>query len=416
MKILFVDDESRKLKRLYRSIIQIDGIELEDLECVLDLKSAKKKMINRFYDLVVLDLKINEIIADHGDDESEFAGIEFIEEILETDAIKTPQEIVILTEHDELQKKCIELGKHLEFQVLKYDDQSVEWENIIKSKVKYRLNYENSREHFSNRISCDVAIVCAVDVEMDAVKRAFINNDLKIKNFDNDASDYYYAEISRQNSILKIIIAQQREMGMAATSNLTQSIIYHFKPQYIIMVGIAAGIGDNKKIGDIIVATDVWNYSSGKYITDEEGKLAFSPDPKHIIVDPNIESVLKRDYSDTLYQIHKNWIGEDYGDLKLVLGPLACGAAVVGNSQIVEDMIKKHSRKTVGLDMESYGLFYATKYGLDNRTIPICLKSISDFADKDKEDDYQKYAAYTSAEFAKYLIDFILVYNRKTDL
>lgn len=97
-------------------------------------------------------------------------------------------------------------------------------------------------------------------------------------------------------------------------------------------------------------------------------------------------------------------------DAKLVLGPLACGAAVVGNSEIVDDMIKQHSRKTVGLDMESYGMFYATNYGLDSGTIPICLKSISDFADEKKGDGYQKYAAYTSAGFARYLIESVLPY------
>ena len=64
------------------------------------------------------------------------------------------------------------------------------------------------------------------------------------------------------------------------------------------MVGIAAGIGDGKNLGDIIVATEVWNYSSGKYITDENGNFAFSPDPKHIILEPSIESILKRDYSE----------------------------------------------------------------------------------------------------------------------
>lgn len=169
-------------------------------------------------------------------------------------------------------------------------------------------------------------------------------------------------------------------------------------------------IGDGKNLGDIIAATEVWNYSSGKYITDENGKLAFSPDPKHIILHPNMESVLKRDYSAELYNIRKGWNEDIPTDLKLVLGPLACGAAVVGNSEIVDDMIKQHSRKTVGLDMESYGVFYATNYGLDSGTIPICLKSISDFADEKKGDGYQKYAAYTSAEFARYLIESVLPY------
>ena len=103
MKILFVDDESKKLKRLYSAISQIEGINQGDLESALDLKSAKEKLVNTFYDLVVLDLKISEYIADH-EEESEIAGLEFIDEIIGTDSIKTPQEIVILTEHEELQK------------------------------------------------------------------------------------------------------------------------------------------------------------------------------------------------------------------------------------------------------------------------------------------------------------------------
>lgn len=412
MKVLFVDDESKKIKRLYSAVSQIEGIMQEDLDNALDLKSAKEKLVNTFYDLVVMDLKISEYIADQ-EDVSEIAGLDFIDEILETDAIKTPLEIIVLTEHDELQKKCAELKKDLEFQVLKYDEQSLEWENIIKSKVKYRLNYENSRKHFSDRLACEVAIVCAVDVEMDAVKRAFKEKDHQIEriNFFNDASNYYCVELTLQNRNLKVVMAQQREMGMAAATNLAQSIIYHFSPRYMIMVGIAAGIGDGKNLGDIIVATEVWNYSSGKYTTIEDGKLAFSPDPKHISLSPNIESILKRDYSDVLYSIRKEWREEAPTDLKLVLGPLACGAAVVGNSEIVDDMIKQHSRKTVGLDMESYGIFYAANYGLDNKTIPICLKSISDFADEKKGDGYQKYASYTSAEFTKYLIENVLEYT-----
>ena len=139
-------------------------------------------------------------------------------------------------------------------------------------------------------------------------------------------------------------------------------------------------------------------------------RYGISPDPKHIILHPNMESVLKRDYSEELYNIRKGWDDDIPTDLKLVLGPLACGAAVVGNSEIVDDMIKQHSRKTVGLDMESYGMFYATNYGLDSGTIPICLKSISDFADEKKGDGYQKYAAYTSAGFARYLIESVLPY------
>lgn len=40
-----------------------------------------------------------------------------------------------------------------------------------------------------------------------------------------------------------------------------------------------------------------------------------------------MESVLKRDYSEELYNIRKGWDDDIPVDLKLVLGPLACGVA-----------------------------------------------------------------------------------------
>lgn len=146
MKILLVDDESKKLKRLHSVINTIDELVSDSIEHVLDLKSAKDQMKSIRYDLVVLDLKIAECIGE--EDDSEIAGLEFIDEILETDSILIPKEIIILTEHDALQEKCKELGKNLEFLVLKYDEQSVEWENVIKNKIRYALKYEKSIERF----------------------------------------------------------------------------------------------------------------------------------------------------------------------------------------------------------------------------------------------------------------------------
>jgi nucleoside phosphorylase len=54
--------------------------------------------------------------------------------------------------------------------------------------------------------------------------------------------------------------------------------------------------------------------------------------------------------------------------------------------------------------MESYGMFHAAVNSNSLASLPICIKSVCDFADGGKGDKYQKYAAYTSAEFMKYLI------------
>lgn len=89
---------------------------------------------------------------------------------------------------------------------------------------------------------------------------------------------------------------------------------------------------------------------------------------------------------------------------------MACGTAVVANEEVVKKLIQSHSRKTVGLDMESYGMLYAVANGIRFGTTPLCIKSISDFADEGKGDEHQNYASYTSATFTKYLIENIFNY------
>ena len=55
--------------------------------------------------------------------------------------------------------------------------------------------------------------------------------------------------------------------------------------------------------------------------------------------------------------------------------------------------------------MESYGVFYSANYGVHPKPKPISIKSVCDFGDRKKADNYQNYAAYTSARF---MYDFVL--------
>lgn len=418
MKILLVDDESRKIKSLVKSLTDIKGVEKENIIYVLDIISAKEKMTKEFYDLVVLDLKISETIEDdlydyEGNDHGT-AGLDFIEEILNTDSIKTPQEIIILTEHEELLEQCHAKGRDLQFQILKYDEQSEEWRDRIKYRVEFLQKHNESLERFSYSFKVDFAIICAVDEEFQGIKKAFKNYLFTNKRFEDDPNNYYISSgysFKRQKNI-SIVISQQRQMGMVAATSLSQSIISHFAPEYLIMPGIAAGIQDDLEYGYIMVATEVWDYSSGKYKRDLHQKhTSFRPDSTHIPLDATVESIIrnvKKEEGDIISKIHEGWKGKKPDNLKIKFGPISCGTSVVGDTELVNTRILNHARKTIGLDMESYGVFYAATYGISNKTIPICIKSVSDFANVEKKDDYQPYAAYTSSEFTKYLIEHIL--------
>ena len=56
--------------------------------------------------------------------------------------------------------------------------------------------------------------------------------------------------------------------------------------------------------------------------------------------------------------------------------------------------------------MESYGMFYAAYNAIKPLPkIVASIKSVSDFADIKKNDNYQEYASYTSAALLKYILE-----------
>ena len=83
-------------------------------------------------------------------------------------------------------------------------------------------------------------------------------------------------------------------------------------------------------------------------------------------------------------------------ELRIHLGPLASGAAVLADSKVSERLLSLH-RKLLGIDMETYGVFCAASEASVPRPQPLVIKGICDFADEEKGDDLQRYAAYTSA-------------------
>ncbi|MPN09644.1 5'-methylthioadenosine/S-adenosylhomocysteine nucleosidase [bioreactor metagenome] len=202
-------------------------------------------------------------------------------------------------------------------------------------------------------------------------------------------------------------------MGIAAAASLSTKIISKFSPSYLIMAGIAAGVKDKEKnYGDILVARFTWNYESGKYKYNIKTKTTtFEPNPEQIELDDSIVHIINEIKTDkTLLQtIHhgftvtNNDLKPD-ANLKVFMGPFASGSAVLADKKKI-DSIRRNNRKLIGIDMETFGVFYAAKsFSNNGKTKAISIKSISDFADQKKSDKFRNYAAYTSASFIYNLI------------
>lgn len=394
MKILLIDDNFSKIREIMKVVMEVDGINESMIEYSIEINKAREKLQNSIYDLLILDLNMPERLVDDND---ENAGAVLVDEIVGIMSYKKPAEIVVLSAYDECENNFLKEKYRNAFIMLRYDELSDVWSTKLKAIAEYRLLYSlQMQEH--ERI--DAAIISTVPVETDAVRRMCAS--WSKESFPDDINTYYVGTLSEGEKSKKVVTVQSTDMGMVAAALTTVNLSRHYRPRYIIIVGIAAGIGEHE-FGDILIPREVWNYSSGKYC-EENKDLIFKPDPKVIQLDARVLELIRQDYSKILSNIKKMWPEKKNADLGICDAPMACGTAVVANKKLVDDQIIAHFRKSGGLDMESYGVLFAARSMCDSQPIAICVKAVSDFADDDKGDGYQPYAAYASANFAKHLI------------
>lgn len=411
MKILIADDSSEKISVIVKVLKELPEFESLEIDYELDLTGAKYRLSQQFYDLLVLDLNMP---VELGDIPNMTAGIDFVDEITLTEKVKKPLDIMVLSAFDSSVKHFKEQVEKSGFVAMHFDETSRAWRDVLLSKVCHLLQCKSQRKYVPRIPKCDVLLITAVAIETSAILACEYN--WKELSVENDPTPYRYVNIEVCGVSRSIVHVQLSEMGMTAASAMVTKAIMNFSPQYIVMPGIAAGVDKDVGVGDILVATEVWDYGGGKYeekIETGVKKVTLSPDPKYISIEKAISDRLEfLDYTEILKKIKDTYAGiPAKHDLKVHFGKLACGPAVVASAEIVAEQVKAHARKTLGIDMESYGVYYAARATTRSNVIPIVVKSVCDFADKNKDDKNQDYAAYTSAQFVRYLIECVLEYN-----
>lgn len=249
---------------------------------------------------------------------------------------------------------------------------------------------------------CDVAIIVVTDIEEGALKHMYDWTPLYLS---NDEQLYFESEFFRDGKKRRVVYGRQSEMGMTAAATLTTKLVLHFKPRYVFMVGVAAGIApkdlEEQIYGDVIVADVIWNYSSGKYVSRERadihfGELGFVPRPTMIKMKGDMRAYVEAAAKSDENQCHVH------------IGPIASGNSVVANNEILNKQIRSQLTHTAGLDMEAYAVVYAVENAILPKPTAFVIKSVCDYADSQKSDQYQKFAAFTSAEFGKLLYEKFL--------
>lgn len=403
INILVVDDNSNKVKNITSALNEFTQISRDNTQIASDLVSARKHLIERQFDLMILDISIPDR---HGDDALADGGVGFLRELKTSKRLLKPSNIIGLTAYDDLVNQYSQQFKDDLWLIIKYDEQYDEWKKQLRNKIEYILQLKKEQQESNINYDYDLAIVTALhEPELKSVLN--INANWESIKYSNDQTTYYIGQFKNESKQLRVVAAATHQMGMAATSVLTMKLIQKYRPKYIAMVGIAAGIKDeNRNYGDILVADQSWDYGSGKIKYNEEKCTSyFQPNPTPIPLEPELKEKFLTLKSQCKFvdEIRKNAIGykKPNSPLSIIIGPMGSGSSVIADEQFV-NQIQDQNRKLIGIEMEAYAVFYAAANCSKPRPTPFILKSICDFADFKKVDDYQEYAAYTSAQYLYY--------------
>lgn len=380
---IVVEDNKEKRKAIVGVLKQHD-VRVEEVE---NVSNAKKLFQSRSFDIAIIDLALP--IWEDGDIRSN-AGIDLIREINSLDYYHLPKFILALTAHEE----CLEQSDSLkELGVIldKYDatqDLSPKIHTYVAKAI--RNNQQTSFDY-------DICIIAALEIEA-APFLELLSNVSDCSDFEYQNFLYKKAFLKIGEETLKIAIVTLPRMGLVNSSLFTARSINLLKPKLVIMPGICAGTSkENMDFGDIITAEISWEWQVGK-ITDNGHK----DELYQIEIDEFSKTLIKNYDKLTLKDFWKEESIRPKKAPTVYFGAVVSGSSVVASGGKIEDISKQH-RKILGLEMEIYGVYAASRIGWPKPHF-FAAKSICDFADSAKEDDYQEYCAGASASYVLSII------------
>jgi 5'-methylthioadenosine/S-adenosylhomocysteine nucleosidase len=182
--------------------------------------------------------------------------------------------------------------------------------------------------------------------------------------------------------------------GSLSASLETERAIDHFKPDAVVFVGVAGGLGD-VKLGDVVAATKVYGYESGKDTAE-----GFRPRPE---LGLSGHALVQRARAEAR---SGEWISRVTGqpapgDVEARVGPIAVGDKVLAStaSELVA-FLRASYRDALAVEMEGHGMMQAAR---ERNVDALVVRGISDVIDRRADSDrtdWKLRAARHAAAFA----------------
>ena len=248
--------------------------------------------------------------------------------------------------------------------------------------------------------SADVVIITALEKERDAVLR-YLDAPKKVQTKNRIV---YKSNLRHDNaeSAYQVVLLCQNKMGNVAASIATTQAIDVWNPSLIILVGITAGVKNKNEryLGDLVAAEQIVGYESGK-LTDAGAERRYDVlRSTHTIVEA------ARNFPDDKWVLAPTIPRPDGKDGRVIpkihWGIVASGEKVIADTKTAPEL-QNHWAKLAGIEMEAYGTALAA-YTAESRPEFLMVKGICDWANPDKNDEWQEYAADVAAVYVVNLL------------
>jgi len=234
-------------------------------------------------------------------------------------------------------------------------------------------------------------ILTAIPIEYKAVRAHLTNLEERIH---DEGTIYELGKFSSNNRLWEVGIGEIGA-GNAEAAVETKRAIDYFKPSILLFVGVAGGI-KYVALGDVVAATKVYGYESGK--VEEK---SFLPRPNASMVSYSLEQRAKAEAR------KENWlqrIGESMPTPKprAFTGAIAAGDKVIASTDSdIYKLLCSNYDDALAVEMESHGVLKAVRANPEINTL--IIRGISDLIDDKTQADAagsQEKAALHASAFA----------------
>lgn len=392
LRILVVDDHQQKIAKVVDALTTA-GVARDDIDVTLNGVEARKKLKQVAYDVMLLDISLPMRPEDEPDPKG---GLALLSEITDRDVYKKPRHVVGVTAYEELKNELsARFAEHI-WTLLYCSPTSDGWLAHLSKLASYLLGVQASTA--TRGYDVDLCVVTALsEPELSEVLQlpwSWGEGQLV-----DSCTVCYEGTFDAKGGDVRIVAASANRSGMVPTAILASKLIHRFRPRFLAMTGICAGIRAKCHIGDVILGSVAWDWQRGKHVSTD-GASKHLIEPTQIAIPSYVTARFEQMQGEAAFwaEMRQRWRGQRPDEaLALRIGPVASGAVVLNDEMAVKHVVEQH-RQLLGIEMEAFGLYGAAFYGPDPRPTFFSIKSVSDYGDEEKDDKFQAYAAYTSAQ------------------